>query len=416
MSDNIFDREIDSAWAEFQDRLSEYVRTMVDDDELVLQLHHDSTDDGLAETAACVRFFAWAGNTVRCEVPSNRFLHPARAFTEEEHERLLELGWHRPDLCVHVDEGNGSASYYIDVDREDGARPASMAVTVFREIWDLTHPSFLLAVTSGREETSGFLTTAATPMHSHPESGLGPLVEKAVETLLGQAPERDVDGDLLVWVGELPTYIRVLEGDRRVEFFAPVVHTVGDRARAADALVELNNHWPDLKFQLVGDNVIVVMRIDGSPFVPEHLGAVFGHLEHFVDTLDDTFAGLLGGTLTLSSDPATGTGEHDCEELPAALMTLIHLDPHGDLEPDDVVEICGRDRNTILGFLRICSEQEIEWHRNAELSRGHDAEEVAMCEGEAQSWGATKDSLRAALRAVVLPHRAPPGNGFPNFG
>lgn len=70
MSENIFDREIDDAWTQFQDRLTRYVRAMQDDDELVLVSRYDSTDDGLTETAACVRFFAWAGDAVRCEVPS----------------------------------------------------------------------------------------------------------------------------------------------------------------------------------------------------------------------------------------------------------------------------------------------------------------------------------------------------------
>src|SRR6476620_8231262 len=156
MSDNTFDREIDDAWTQLQDRLTRYVHAMEDDDELVMQSQYDSVDDGLVETAACVRFFAWAGDTVRCEVPSNRFLHPARALTEEERDRLIALGWNRPDLCERVDEGNGSASYYLDVDREDAERVASMTVTVFREIWDLLHPSFLKAITGGRSETPVF--------------------------------------------------------------------------------------------------------------------------------------------------------------------------------------------------------------------------------------------------------------------
>ncbi|MDT2005153.1 hypothetical protein FXW78_11275 [Rhodococcus opacus] len=416
MSDNTFDREIDDAWTELQDRLTRYVHAMEDDDELVLQSQYDSVDDGLVETAACVRFFAWAGDTVRCEVPSNRFLHPARALTEEERDRLIELGWNRPDLSEHVDSGNGSASYYLDVDREDAERVASMTVTVFREIWDLLHPSFLKAITGGRSETPVF-DSAEAPAQLRDGAGLRDRVDAAVESMLEQAPGKDEDGDILVWVGELPTYVRVIEEDARVEVFARVVHTISDRTRAAEALADLNRQWPDIKFLLVVDNVVAVMRVDGSPFVADHLVSMFRMFEHFVDTLDDTFAEKLGGKLNSTPDATSSYAEHECEdEFPAALVTLIHLDSESGLDPDDVAEICGRDRDTILEFLRLCSEQEIEWRHNAELAREAEPEEAEMCEDESRAWAKTKESLRAALRVVVLPHRAPPRGGFQNLG
>ncbi len=158
MSDNTFDREIDDAWTELQDRLTGYVHVMEDDDELVLQSQYDSVDDGLVETAACVRFFAWAGDKVRCEVPSNRFLHPARALTEEEHDRLIELGWNRPRPVRARRRGQRFRVVLPRRGREDAHLLASMTVTVFREIWDLLHPSFLKAITGGRGETPEFGT------------------------------------------------------------------------------------------------------------------------------------------------------------------------------------------------------------------------------------------------------------------
>ncbi|UZG55530.1 T3SS (YopN, CesT) and YbjN peptide-binding chaperone 1 [Rhodococcus opacus] len=416
MSDNTFDREIDDAWTELQDRLTGYVHVMEDDDELVLQSQYDSVDDGLVETAACVRFFAWAGDKVRCEVPSNRFLHPARALTEEEHDRLIELGWNRPDLCEHVDEGNGSASYYRDADREDAHLLASMTVTVFREIWDLLHPSFLKAITGGRGETPEF-GTADVPAQLRDGAGLRDRVDAAVESMLEQAPGKDADGDILVWVGDLPTYVRVIEEDARVEVFARVVHTISDRTRTAEALADLNRQWPDIKFLLIVDNVVAVMRVDGSPFVADHLVSVFRMFEHFVDTVDDAFAEKLGGKLNSTPGATSSYAEHECEdEFPAALVTLIHLDSESGLDPDDVAEICGRDRDTILEFLRLCTEQEIEWRHNAELAREEEPEEADMCEDEASAWAKTKESLRAALRVVVLPNRTPPRGGFQNLG
>ncbi|MDV7355966.1 hypothetical protein R4282_23500 [Rhodococcus oxybenzonivorans] len=416
MSENIFDREIDDAWTQFQDRLTRYVRAMQDDDELVLVSRYDSTDDGLTETAACVRFFAWAGDTVRCEVPSNLFLHPARQLSEEDHDRLIELGWNRPDAVADVDEGNGSASFYLDADRTEATRLATMTIAVFREIWDLMHPSFLQAITRGRQDVPPLDLPDETPARQRNGSGLRELVDTAVESMLGQAPEKDGDGDILVWVGDMPTYVRVLDDDARVEVFARVVHSISDRTRAAEALADLNRQWSDIKFLLIVDNVVAVMRIDGSPFAAEHLLSVFRTFEHLVDTADEAFAERLGGTLNTTATSPTGTDEHGSHELPAALMTLIHLDSDSGLDADDVAEICGRDRDTILEFLRLCSDQEVEWRHNAELARENDSEEADMCESEAQSWAKTSDSLRAALRVVVLPHRAPPGGGYRSLG
>ena len=235
--------------------------------------------------------------------------------------------------------------------------------------------------------------------------------------MLEQAPGKDADGDILVWVGDLPTYVRVIEEDARVEVFARVVHTISDRTRTAEALADLNRQWPDIKFLLIVDNVVAVMRVDGSPFVADHLVSVFRMFEHFVDTVDDAFAEKLGGKLNSTPGATSSYADHECEdEFPAALVTLIHLDSESGLAPDDVAEICGRDRDTILEFLRLCTEQEIEWRHNAELAREEEPEEADMCEDEARAWAKTKESLRAALRVVVLPHRTPPRGGFQNLG
>ena len=115
MSDNTFDLEILSAWTTFETHLARYISVMEDDDTLVVESHYDSMDE-LADAPACIQFFAWNQTSVRCEVPSNRFLHPLRMLEPEDHSALLDMGFNAPDLCEHVPEGNGSMSFYIDVD------------------------------------------------------------------------------------------------------------------------------------------------------------------------------------------------------------------------------------------------------------------------------------------------------------
>jgi len=57
----------------------------------------------------------------------------------------------------------------------------------------------------------------------------------------------------------------------------------------------------------------------------------------------------------------------------------------------------------ILGFIRECSQQEIDWRKSAETAfREGDREEAEVCEIEAASWSGSVSQLRAALRIVVV--------------
>ena len=139
MSDNTFDLEILSAWTTFETHLARYISVMEDDDTLVVESHYDSMDE-LADAPACIQFFAWNQTSVRCEVPSNRFLHPLRMLEPEDHSALLDMGFNAPDLCEHEPEGNGSMSFYIDVDRARPEELVTKVLRVFREMWSIAHP------------------------------------------------------------------------------------------------------------------------------------------------------------------------------------------------------------------------------------------------------------------------------------
>jgi hypothetical protein len=102
-------------------------------------------------------------------------------------------------------------------------------------------------------------------------------------------------------------------------------------------------------------------------------------------------------------DESELSGPEEHPRLPAELLTLLQLDPHGTgLEPSLVAKVCGWDRDCIVGLIEIGERDVIAWREAArEAAAAGDAEEAEACSHEAAGWQRTVDDLRGGLRAVV---------------
>lgn len=107
MQDFDLDSSVNRDWAEFQRRLADYLAAMQDEDLLVLESGFEELDESQG-LMPCIQFVVWDGDTVRCEVPSNHYLHPDRALTEAEQTYLTELGWNRPTRGPDDEPDDGS--------------------------------------------------------------------------------------------------------------------------------------------------------------------------------------------------------------------------------------------------------------------------------------------------------------------
>lgn len=143
----------------------------------------------------------------------------------------------------------------------------------------------------------------------------------------------------------------------------------------------------------------------GLPFVGAHLIDHLDRMTEFLRTLDDRFAQRLGGRFSDGSrTPEAALPENDSEpDLPGGLLTLLQLDPNGvgALDAGEVADVCDRDRDTILEYIRISEEQVIGW-RSDDADAAVDEDEREACEHEAAGWQQTVDALRAALRLITL--------------
>lgn len=424
-----FDRTVQRAWDTFQGRLADHVAAMGDYDGLVLEpgFDHSSGDDG---SRPCVQFYAWDNDQVRCEVPSNFHLHPHHLLSAGDETLLTELGWNAPTRSPADEEDTGSPAFWVDKPRSWADQLAVMTVTVLRRIWGVPDPTFLRTETFGNAATPEFTPRAETtqtdttpktdlPVAVDPlgDEHLRELIDLTLTQRLGHLPEKDEDGDVPLSIGKVVLFVGPKQGAPMVDLYAPLVRNITGRTRAAEILVDLNNRWAHVKLILIEDRVSAVVHLPTSPFVPQHLLDALDHLAAFLGTVDEHFADRLGGELYFTGhvcEADDGIGETEVD-LPLALLALrdFHLAGVVEISADTVANICDRNRETILDYLRICSEQKNTCRTAAATLRG--AGEVRAAEAadtKTREWELTIDSLRAAL-CLVVPARPPHSGATP---
>ncbi|HEX2174510.1 MAG TPA: hypothetical protein VHG70_01255 [Nocardioidaceae bacterium] len=180
----------------------------------------------------------------------------------------------------------------------------------------------------------------------------------------------------------------------------------------------LNRDTRIVKFVLLDDAVLATAHLPAMPFAPRQLRALVSAMAEVVDRVDDDLVARIGGRRGLepeseedepAEDREDQSGERSEEwELHPALLTLIHLDPHGEgVDADLAASVCEYDRDLVLRLLRQAGEQEIEWRESGNLAlMGDETDEARVCFGEAHTWEVTLETLRSALRVIAEQQRA----------
>ncbi|AOW94862.1 hypothetical protein BFN03_11740 [Rhodococcus sp. WMMA185] len=400
------DSSVNRDWADFQRRLADYLATMQNEDLLVLESGLEELDESEG-LKPCVQFLVWDGDTVRCEVPANHHLHPTRRLSEAEQTYLTELGWNRPTSGPIEEFDDGSPAFYVDKKLSWSDQLAAMAVAAFRDVWGVAHPSFLRTDTSVTDPAPSFDPVAvreplaedvdlASAFVPRDVEHLQELITHALVPLLGILPERDPDGDIPIRMHNTILFVGPIADSVDVQLFAPLVHSISDRTRAAEVTADLNRTWSRIKFVLVDDRLSAFLEVSGNPFVPQHLTDNCSLFSDFLESVDDEFSKRFGGKLSFyrdnSSDEETAADTRGAPaELPEELLTLFHLEPGSivDIDPATVADVCGHDRDRILSLLNICTD----W-----IAHLGDTDDSTT-----EHWNRIVQVLRDALRAVVLP-------------
>lgn len=411
------DRSTARAWSRFQVRLADHVAEMSDDDILIVSAD-DAGDDDADGAAPYVQFCAWGETLVRCEVSSNAYLGVDRRLDRAASEAVMGLGWAAPTVDSAADDaGEGSANFYVDVERSQADRLAVMTTRVLRDVFGVPHPAFL---SSGRLDedapAEGPVPAEVVPempaVFPRDREHLQALVDEALTPYFGRPPTHDEDDDIPVVSGSALVFVRVVRKAPAVHLFCSLVHDVRDLQRATYEVTLLNRRHRFLKFVLFDDSVMAYVDIPAYPFAPEHLRQMLSLMSEAADELDDELARRVGARRTFEPDPDEA-GAEDTEAVDVVLATdAVHpamvalreleAESPGSTTPELAASVCSMSRELILELIGWNTDQERAWRsaREKALLAGNDGE-VEVCDRETSRAEATVNLLRRALRLVV---------------
>jgi hypothetical protein len=386
-----FDSSMDDAWTQFRLQLADTLADLEHGDRHVLPRPGLPLDE---DTPALIFTVTRAGR-IRCGLSSDLPEFP-RPVNGPGAMALIERGWR--ELA--------SGELTMAVGRRHVDKLAAEVSAVVRDHWQVLHPAFF----DGPEPDN----SAETPAESVSVRPNGPAhLQALVEGVLAQVTcdpiTKDNDGDITFTVGGLNSWLRVRPTASYVDLFTMLARDVDTNPHVAAVFDLHDSQWPEVDLVVSHNHAVAQVSIDATVFTPEAfenaLHAWFKFMRVGAGTIarDIVRAGVTGGVDEPGSDPVD-----DLDGLPPALMVLLHLDPDGKglLAPHEVAEICDYDRDAILHYLRISTDETIAWRRAADVAaqRG-DTEEARACLREADGWTQTKETLRAGLRAVVLPDK-----------
>ncbi|MGW5075808.1 T3SS (YopN, CesT) and YbjN peptide-binding chaperone 1 [Rhodococcus sp. NPDC004095] len=400
----VFDEAVDASWRVFRSALADHLATM-------------SADDIFIVGAASADYSKLAV-TLDYWLAQDHLVCFARVDGLAGNRDLLDLARTGDWRPVGTDEPD---TVHLGIPQRLADLAAVKAVAMLRDVAGIPHPSFVhartsagpLALTPAMADVPEEPAPMVLPELDHPTnpSELHEAVARALAWKFGSPPVTDEDNDFPVILDGFAGYVLPHAKEPQVRILVPLLRDVTGRTRAAEVLADLNSQLAFIRLTLTADQVNAVIDVPGLPFSHEQFGDHLDRMTTFLRGLDDQFAHRLGGRFcdeSRATEPEAAFPDHECEpDLPSGLLTLIQLDPDGigALNAEQVADVCGRDRDTILEYLRISEEQVVEWRGNTVLayeSDDADDDEREMCEDEAAGWQQTVDSLRAALRFVTL--------------
>lgn len=343
-----FDHAVATAWGSYRSLLADHLAAASVDDQVILETTCDTDEaDGRVPFVQCRVVTDAEGPIVRCEIPTDLQLPPRRRLTGSDRASLRAAGWVEPDPAEpplqfeDFDLGDEPALLVEKAPRW-ADHLAAMIVTVFRDIWDVPHPSFLALHHLGTDAEPVTTRTAEEPPAPAPldrylairprdTEHLREVIAQTVTDILGHAPERDQDGDIVLRFGSALALVIANEAAPEIQLWAPLVRDISGRTRAAELVTDLNRRWPYLRFALYEDRLRVMIDMLADPFVPQHLADMIEHLGDFLGGVDEAFATHFGGALHFQAVPPATVG--DPAPAPAEAPTE-STDPRRDDRPD----------------------------------------------------------------------------------
>lgn len=142
------------------------------------------------------------------------------------------------------------------------------------------------------------------------DDALRDLVVRTLAQAMDEAPEPDEDGDVPIWIDDVPTFASVDAEAGVVHLTTFLAENVADRMRAVEVLADVQLEFPEFKFVLHNDRVTAEQRVAACPLVPLHLLRAVGAVVPLTAQVR-ALADRLGGDACVFDGPAdTVVGEN----------------------------------------------------------------------------------------------------------
>ncbi|GEP37645.1 hypothetical protein NPS01_13080 [Nocardioides psychrotolerans] len=344
------DSQVEDEWVRFRGRLADRIIAMEVDDILSIDVLTGVDEEDLEGAAPYAQVLRWDEGAIRVEVVSNDYLDERYALSDDHEHALLEMGWERP--APADDESDQGGNFYVHAQPREADRVAVLVVRALREVYGCLHPSFLLG---DLEEPSPVETVTSAAAVEPEEIAVMPvdddhlrsLVDEALRVMLGDDLTHDEDGDVTVVEGRSLVWVRVVEDSPSIDLFAHVVLGVREHSRVPVELALLNRANELFKFVLVGDYVVMKVRLVAMPFAPAQLRGMLAVMLSVVDDLARELAVRLGGRRfrdVLREQPVA-------PEPPLALTALLEALHEGPMRPSSVAVLFSHDRSAIIAAI-----------------------------------------------------------------
>lgn len=338
-----FDRAMDDAWGSFRARLADRIAAASVDDQVIVETVCETDDaDGRMPFVQCHVVDGPDGALVRCEIPADLNLPPRRRLSDTDRARLLVHGWTDPQAGVQADRDPDEPALVVAKASRWADQLATMIVSVFRETWDVPHPTFVSLHHLGADGEPEGVTGAAAPrpapldryvaIRPRDTTHLREVIAQTLTDIYGQLPEMDADGDIVLRFGSALALVIANEAAPEVQLWAPLVRDISGRTRASELIGDLNRRWPYLRFALFEDRLRVMIDMLADPFVPQHLADMVEHLGDFLGGVDEEFADHFGGKLHFPTAPAETVGDAPAPA-PESTPEVLDADPLPDTRP-----------------------------------------------------------------------------------
>ena len=293
-----FDVEVEKAWTQFRDALTQRLEKLEDDENIIFELDVPDPDEG---AAPYVQFAGFEGGGLRAEVSSNAYLAPEYRMSPAAEQFLVDEGF---VLDAYLGE-RPADNFYVMTSRDDAATVAADVVFALREVFDVIHPSML------RENAGTDLSQAMLPDPGDMDQldlDASYVVENSWDTMLlvhrtlyaalGRVVERDDDGDwTIVGLAPVPLYVTVPVDEPVLRVWARIVGDIADADVALREVNILNRDAEGVRFHVAHESLFVQHDLHCAPFVPRHLQVAVGLTARAAVKAAPDFALRTGGTL-----------------------------------------------------------------------------------------------------------------------